>query len=86
MLGSEPIREREKKIIYVCENREHKVKNIDPDSMNTHHTTKLPTLVSATGALLVAALLASEDELLWRDKSQDLNTGRQLRVGYTRIY
>lgn len=29
------------------------------------HTTKLPTLVSATGALLVAALLASEDELLF---------------------
>lgn len=81
MSGSEPIREREKKCIRVCENREHKDKNTDPDSMNTHHTTKLPTLVSATGALLVAALLASEDELLWRDKSQDLNTGRQLRVG-----
>lgn len=74
------------KCICVCENREHKVENTDPDSMNTHHTTKLPTLMSATGALLVAALLASEDELLWRDKSQDLNTGQQLRVGYTHIY
>lgn len=47
-----------------------KLHNTDAESLNTHHTTQLATLVSATGAFLVAALLTSEDELIWNRKSQ----------------
>lgn len=39
-------------------------------ALNTHHTAQLAALVSAAGAFFAAALLTSEDELLWNRKSR----------------
>lgn len=41
----------------------HKIHNTY--SLKTYHTTQFATLVSAAGTFLVAALLASEDKLIW---------------------
>lgn len=49
---------------------QYELHNIDPESLNTHHTTQLAALVSATIAFLVAALLTGEDELFCNRKSQ----------------
>lgn len=38
------------------------------DFRDTHYATKLATLVSATGAFLVAASLTCENELIWMVK------------------